>query len=137
MTPLKPVRILFWIAAIYDAVLGLAFLIAGHAIFDRLELTPPNHLGYVQFSSAVLLIFALMFAAIAVRPVANRHLIFYGLLLKVAYCAVVAMHWYGGGVPWIWKPFVVIDAVFAILFVWAWRTLADAARARLVESAAS
>jgi hypothetical protein len=84
--------------------------------------TPPNHPGYVQFSAALLLVFAVMFAAIARQPVRNRGLIPYGILLKVSYCAVVFYHWFTTGIPNMWKPFAVVDFVFLILFVWAWKT---------------
>ena len=36
------------------------------------EVTPPNHWAYVQFPAALLVIFGLMFVAIAQDPVANR-----------------------------------------------------------------
>ncbi len=125
MTANKPIRILFWIAALYDGLLGLAFLIGGAAVFERVGVEPPNHLGYIQFPAALLLIFALMFAAIAVRPAAHRDLILYGILLKLAYCAVVFGHWLAAGVPWIWKPFAIADLLFLILFFWARQRLGD------------
>ena len=89
-------------------------------------MTPPNHLGYVQFPAALLLIFGLMFAAIAVNPVARRHLIVYGILLKVAYSGVAGFHWAAAGIPGMWKPFVVIDLVMGLLFAWAYVVLAKA-----------
>ena len=53
---------LFVIAAAYDGILGLAFLIAAPALFEWAGVTPPNHFGYVHFPAALLIIFALMFA---------------------------------------------------------------------------
>jgi hypothetical protein len=80
-------------------------------------------MGYVQFPAALLLIFALMFLAIARDPVGRRHLIPYGILLKVSYCGVVFFHWFTAGVPYMWKPFAVIDIVFLALFGWAYGSL--------------
>lgn len=114
---------LFVIAALYDGVLGLLFLAAPGWPFDQFNVPRPNHLGYVQFPAALLLIFGLIFAAIARNPVANRHLIVYGILLKIAYCSVAGWHWIATDIPIIWKPFVVIDAVMGVLFVWAYMVL--------------
>lgn len=113
----KLISVLFWIAAIYDGLLGLAFLLFGMTIFATYNITPPNHIGYIQFPAALLIIFALMFASIAKRPATYRHLIPYGILLKVAYCSVVFGHWIAADLPWIWKPFAVCDTVFGVLFV--------------------
>lgn len=117
------VRAIFTLAALYDGLLGAAFLFAGGALFDAFGVEPPNHIGYVQFPGALLLIFAFMFVAIALRPVANRHLIRYGVLLKIAYCGVVLTHWVSGGIPFMWKPFVLCDVAFLVAFIWSWWAL--------------
>jgi len=114
---------LFAVAALYDGLLGLLFLIKADAVFKAFQVTPPNHFGYVQFPSALLIIFAIMFVMIARSPLLNRNLIPYGMLLKVAYCGVVGFHWIAGGIPGMWKPFAVIDLVFLILFAWAYQSL--------------
>ena len=124
MKPHKPISLLFAIAAAYDGVLGAAFLIDPIAIFKWFDVTPPNHLGYVQFPAMLLLVFAAMFAVIACKPVANRNLIPYGIGLKLAYCIAVFGHWMANSVPMMWKPFAVIDAIFIVLFVWAYKRLA-------------
>jgi hypothetical protein len=124
MTAPKWIAPLFWIAALYDGLLGLAFLAAPGPLFDLCQVAPPNHLGYVQFPAALLLIFGLMFAAIARDPAGQRQLIVYGILLKLAYCSVAGFHWAATGIPGMWKPFVVIDLVMGLLFVWAYLSLA-------------
>src|SRR5204863_9147047 len=100
---LASVRILFAIAAFYDGLLGLLFLIAPKVPFDQFNVTPPNHLAYVQFPAALLLIFGLIFLNIACDPRKNAPLILYGILLKVAYCGVTFGYWLSQGIPWIWK----------------------------------
>ena len=118
------VRLLFVIAALYDGILGLLFLIAPLWMFQHFEITPPNHVGYVQFPAALLIIFALMFVNIARDPMRNRTLILYGILLKVAYCGVAFAHWATTDIPWVWKPFAIIDLVMLVLFAVAWKQLA-------------
>jgi hypothetical protein len=116
MTPNKLIPILFFVAAAYDAVLGVVFLLAPGFAFELFDVVPPNHVGYVQFPALLLLIFALIFSRIAMDPVANRSLIPYGMLLKVSYCGVVFWHWFATDIPWMWKPFAILDLVFLALF---------------------
>lgn len=111
--------LLFFAAAVYDGALGAAFLVFPQRLFERFQVTPPNHYGYVQFPAAILIIFALMFLAIAFRPAANKNLIPYGILLKVAYSGVVFAWWFTSGLPNLWKPFAVCDVLFAIAFLMA------------------
>jgi hypothetical protein len=119
------IRGLFWLAALYDAVLGALFLVAPWWVFATVQVTAPNHWGYVQFPAALLIVFALMFVAIARDPARRRGLIPYGIGLKVAYCVVTIAHWAGTGIPDLWKPFVVVDAVMGVLFAWAYFALAE------------
>lgn len=120
----KPaIQIMFLIAALYDGLLGLAFLVAPVALFGLFQVTPPNHIGYVQFPALLLMLFAWMFLKIAREPVANRNLIPFGVGLKVSFCAVVIGHWALNGIPTMWKPFAVADLCFLVLFVAAARVL--------------
>jgi hypothetical protein len=117
---------LFTIAAAYDGLLGLLFLAAPRLPFDLFNVTPPNHIGYVQFPAALLLIFAWMFAVVAMDPVRNRSLIPYGIGLKVAYCTLCFWYWFTADIPIIWKPFAVIDVAMGILFAWSYVALRSA-----------
>ena len=120
---------LFYIAALYDGVLGIAFLFGAKSVFEWFNVTPPNHFGYAQFPGALLIVFALMFLAIARKPAENRNLIPYGILLKVSYCGVVFYHWISAGIPSMWKPFAIVDLVFLLFFALAYRGLGASSRA--------
>jgi len=115
------IRWLFYIGFVYDAVLGLVFLLFGDQVYAWNGVTPANHIGYVQFPAALLIVFALLYLAVARDPVANRNLIPYGALLKLCYCAVVFGHALSGGIPAMWMPFAWCDLVFLVLFVVAYR----------------
>jgi hypothetical protein len=129
MKTARAISALYFLVALYDGVLGAAFLCAPEAVFRMGGITPPNHWAYAQFPAALLIIFALMFVAIARNPVQNRNLVVYGILLKVAYCSIVFWYWFADGVPNLWKPFAIIDLITALLFVWVYRTLAASAAA--------
>lgn len=120
------VRTLFILAGLYDGVLGLVFLLFAPAVYEFFNVTPPNHFGYVHFPALLLIVFALMFFTIAADPKRNRHLMPYGILLKVSYCATVGWHWVDAGVPTMWKPFFVFDLLFLVAFVWAFRKIGSA-----------
>lgn len=119
----KWVSPLFWIAAAYDGVLGVLFLAVPWWLFAKLDVPPPNHMAYVQFPAALLMIFGLIFVKIARNPVANHGQIVYGILLKVSYCALAFYYWFTTDIPWIWKPFALIDLVMGVLFVIAYAAL--------------
>ncbi len=116
-------RALFGLAAAYDGVLGAVFLLAPAWAFEMADVTPPNHWGYVRFPAALLLVFTVMFAAIACDPLRRRELIPYGIGLKAAYCSVTFYYWATSALPGMWKPFALIDLVMGLLFAWAWLAL--------------
>jgi len=117
-------RWLFYVAAVYDGLLGLTFMFFWAWVFRLFEVTPPNHPGYVQFSSLLLIVFGLMFLRIARDPDANRDLIVYGIGLKSAYCGLVFWYQLTEGVPAMWLPWAWIDLVFLALFILARRPMA-------------
>ena len=115
------IRALFAVAGLYDLLIGLAFLFLGPRIFDAAGVPQPNHWAYLQFSALLLLVFGVMFFAIARDPVANRNLIPFGILLKICYSGLVAYYWATTDCPLLFKPFAIIDAVMLVLFVLAYR----------------
>src|ERR1017187_3726477 len=123
MKTTRSIAALFLIAALYDGGLGAAFLMAPGLLYRLGDVPPPNHWVYAQFPAALLLIFALMFVAVARDPIKNRGLIIYGFLLKLSYCGMVFWYWFTAGIPDLWKPFAVIDLVMGALFLWSYRVL--------------
>ena len=83
------IRGVFWLSAIYDLAIGAAFLVMGASLFEKFDVVPPNHPGYFQFPALILLIFAAIFARIAINPIRNRSLILYGVALKASYSGLV------------------------------------------------
>ena len=119
----RNVSLLFYVSAVYDGLLGLVFLIWPRGLFATFQVPFPNHFGYVQFPAMLLLIFGAMFLNIARDPSKNRGLILYGIFLKVAYCSTTFWYWFTTGIPFIWKPFAIFDALFGVLFFAAYRKL--------------
>jgi len=118
------IRRLFVVAALYDGVLGIAFLLFSGALFEIFGVEPPNHPAYVQFPALLLLIFAAMFYRIATDPVRNRELVLYGVALKVAYSGTAFWYQIKEGIPFMWIPWAWADLVFLVLFLVAWKSTA-------------
>ncbi len=119
----KWIKPFFMVAGLYDGVLGLLFLAIPYKLFILTNVPPPNHIGYIQFPALLLVIFGIMFLNIARSPVANRNLIFYGILLKMSYSGVVLSHWMLGVMPIMWVVFAIFDLIFLVLFVVARKTI--------------
>jgi hypothetical protein len=118
------VKAMFILAAVYDGILGLAFLLFGSEIFRIANVTPPNDIGYIQFPALLLIVFAVMFYQIARNPPKNRELMLYGAGLKASYAGVVFWHQLSSGIPMLWIPWAWADLVFLILFLSAWKRTA-------------
>ncbi len=117
------IRLLFAVSGLYDFIIGFVFLVLGPQLFDAAKIPHPNHWAFVQFGALLLVIFGTMFLTIAYQPFANRNLIPFGMLLKVSYCGLAAYWWASTDIPWLFKPFAVIDAVMLIAFIWAYFAL--------------
>ena len=119
----KTMKMFYVLAAIYDAVLGVAFVLFPLSIYAMYQVEPPNHLAYVQFPGLLLIIFAAMFYQVARNPVKNRGLILYGCALKASYCSMVFYYMATSGVPSMYVPFAWADMAFLVLFVLTYRSL--------------
>ena len=119
----KWIKSLFIFAALYEGLLGVAFLFFAQDIFSAFGVVPPNHLAYVEFPALLLLIFAAMFVRIAYDPMKNRELILYGIGLKAAYCGTAFWYQATQGIPSMWIPWAWSDLALLVLFALAWRSI--------------
>jgi hypothetical protein len=118
------IRALYVVAGVYEAALGVVFLVAATRVFAWFGVEAPNHVAYVQFPALLLLVFAALFFRVATDPVRFRDLMPYGVGLKAAYCATVFGHALATGIPSMWMPWAWADLAFLVLFVAAWRRTA-------------
>lgn len=118
------VKFSFLSSGVYDFILGLVFLVAPAWTFNLVNVTPPNHWGYVTFAASMLAIFGIMFFQIAKDPIKNRNLMPYGMLLKVAYCGMAFGYYFTSGIPDIWVIFGICDFIFLLLFIWSYKKTA-------------
>lgn len=121
---LRVIKATFLTSAVYDAVLGLGFLFVPTVIFNLFDVTPPNHLAYVQFPALLLIVFAYMFYQIAKNPESRRELMVYGMFLKLSYSGVTLGYHFTQHIPAMWIPMAYIDLAFFALFFLAWKKTA-------------
>jgi len=124
----KWLRPLFIFAGLCDGALGLLFLLVPEQLFKQLNAELPGHMGYLQVLALMLLVFALMYFNVAKDPVANRNLIFYGILLKLSFCSVVFYNSFKASLPWVWLFFAIFDIGFISLFLISFKLLNKAKR---------
>jgi hypothetical protein len=115
---------LYYTACAYDGILGLLLLVVPATVYSVMNETPPNHYGYVQFPAALLLVFAWMFWNTARDVQRNRHLIPYMIAFKLSFALTVIGYWLTGDIPGMWKPFAVVDLLFAAAFYLSYRRTA-------------
>jgi hypothetical protein len=111
------IRLIFVIAAVFDFLFVLGILVAGATILQWAGISVPDHWGPIQFGSLLLMIFGLMFAAVAFDPVSQRNLIRYGLLMKLNFCGLVAYYWMTSEVPILFRICAIADAILYVLFL--------------------
>ena len=115
-------RTLFWIAAVYDLTLGIAFLFFYRPIFRMLdrESAIPEHTSFLSLIAAFLFVIGVAYVYIAVGDfVRNRDLITVGALYKLAYFSVTLWYLIGGVYPHIvfFVVFGLADLAFLIAIV--------------------
>ena len=110
----------FVLSALYDLVLGAAFLLFHRQVFAFFHEAPPGHPAYVQFPGLLLILFAALYLRIAADPVRHRDLIPFGAGLKAAYAGVVLTYAATSGIPAMWLPWAWADLGFLAAFMGAW-----------------
>ncbi len=118
-------RTLFWIAAVYDLVLGVVFLFLYRPAFSALGIEDalPEHTSFLSLIAAFLFVIGVAYVLIARGDlVRNRDLIAVGALYKLAYFSVALWYLIGGVYPHIvfFVVFGLADLAFLIAMAECW-----------------
>ncbi|MEN8234949.1 MAG: hypothetical protein ABFR89_08535 [Actinomycetota bacterium] len=121
-------RTLFWIAAVYDLVLGIAFLFFYRPIFRLLdrEEAIPEYTSFLSLIAVFLFVIGVAYVFIARGDlVRNRDLIAVGALYKLAYFSVALWYLIGGVYPHIvfFVVFGLADLAFLVTMTECWWTI--------------
>jgi len=115
------IKKIYFIAFLYDFVLGVSILFFGTQFLIFFGINLPNHFGYLNFASALVAIFGLMFYQIYKDPIKNINLIPFGIYFKITYVSIVLYYMIVDDIAMVWKVFAVFDLIFFILFYLSYR----------------
>jgi len=113
----KWIRVVFLASCLYDGIIGLSLLLAYDEMFTVLGISFPNPRAYVELMALLLIVVSIMFYDIARKPIENRNMIIYAILVKCAYCVAILPHWIFGNISFIFAPFAFFDLVFIAFFI--------------------
>lgn len=111
-------RIVFLIAAIYDASLGATFFFLYPAIFATLAMPLPNNTSYIHLTAAFVFVQGVSYWYVFRDMLRNVDIVKVGAVYKAVYSLVAVYYWASGELPnAIFAWFAVFDVGFLILFV--------------------
>lgn len=111
-------RKLFWVAALYDIILGLAFFFLYGPIFQMLQVVVPNNTSYIHITAGYVFVQGMGYWFVARNPSRNVDLVKVGAIYKAIYVAI-ALYYLAIGqlISAVFAWFAVFDLVFLVLFV--------------------
>ena len=108
-------KTLFGVAAVFNAVVGVAMLVAYEALAPWLGL-PPQPTVWVHLIALVVLVFGYAYWRVAMDPRRFREYVVLGIVAKLAFVVVIYGHFLAGGATAMLATLVTADLVFAGLF---------------------
>ena len=113
----------FRIVGVYDILLGLSFILFYKDIYHALEITLPNHPGYIFVPALFVMCGGVGEFLIAKNPLRNIDLVVVRLLMKLSFALVILYFYFTIGVPTIFiviSTLSIISVIKNIVFInWA------------------
>jgi hypothetical protein len=111
-------RLFFLVAALYDVLLGIAFVVFGEQILDAIGMALPPHIAYIQLAAVFVLVQGLSYWFVYRDPPANLGLVKVGVIYKLAYAGLAAWYLLTGQLPnGFFIPWAIVDLLFLVGFV--------------------
>jgi hypothetical protein len=111
---------LYLIAALYDFILGTAFLFFYKPIFAWTGMNLPENPAYLTFCATLIAIFGIMLFMIYLTLKGSRRMIITAILIKFAYIGTTFYYYFLVGRDYVDTPFMIfafLDFIFVILFI--------------------
>lgn len=111
-------RPFFWVAALYDGILGAGFFFLYHPLFGALGITLPNNTSYIHITTAYIFVQGLSYWFVAMNPVRNVDIVKVGIIYKVIWSGLAFYYLAIGqllSVVFAWLG--VVDLIFIGFFV--------------------
>ena len=116
----KYYRGLFLVSALYDLILGLAFVFFYQPIFKLLSMNVPENPAYLTFSALMIALFGVLLFMIFLKIEGSRRLVLYSIGVKFIYIGTVLYYFLLVGRDYVDLPFIIfagLDFIFACLFI--------------------
>lgn len=107
----------FLVAAVYDAVLGLAFFFLYNPLFHALGIALPPNTSYIHITSAYIFVQGLSYWFVSRSPIRNSDIVIVGIVYKAIFSGL-AFYYLAIGqlLSGIFIVFAVLDLIFLVLF---------------------
>ena len=111
-------RAFFLVAALYDLLLGAAFVVFGEQLLSAIGMELPPHVAYIQLAAVFIFVQGLSYALVYRDPLANLGIVRVGVAYKAAYAGLALWYLVVGLLPSIFfLPWAAIDLAFLVGFV--------------------
>ena len=111
-------RAFFLVAALYDVVLGAAFVVAGEPILSAIGMALPPHIAFIQLAAIFIFVQGLSYALVFLDPSGNLGIVRVGVAYKAAYAGLALWYLVIGILPSLFfVPWALIDLAFLVGFV--------------------
>jgi len=113
-------KTLYLTAALYDFILGVAFLFFYKQIFNITGMNIPENPAYLTFCAFLIALFGVLLFMIYLDLNNSKKLVIYAIMIKFAYVGTVLYYYLLVGKSFVDTPFLifaVFDFIFAILFI--------------------
>lgn len=111
-------RAFFLVAALYDMLLGLAFVIFGEQILGAIGMALPPHIAYIQLAAVFIFVQGFSYLLPFRDPLGNLGIVTVGVVYKAAYAGLALWYLLIGALPSaFFIPWAIIDLAFLVGFV--------------------
>lgn len=111
-------RIFFLVAALYDLILGVAFVVFGEQILGAIDLELPPHIAYIQLAAVFIFVQGFSYLFPFRDPLGNLGIVQVGVVYKLAYAGLALWYLAIGILPSpFFIPWAIIDLGFLVGFV--------------------
>jgi hypothetical protein len=111
-------RIFFLVAALYDMLLGVAFVVLGEQILGAIDMELPPHIAYIQLAAVFIFVQGFSYLLAFLDPLGNLGIVRVGIAYKAAYAGLALWYLAIGALPSVFFiPWAIIDLGFLVGFV--------------------
>jgi hypothetical protein len=111
-------RAFFLVAALYDLLLGAAFVVLGEQLLSAIGMELPPHVAYIQLAAVFIFVQGLSYALVYRDPLGNLGIVRVGIAYKAAYAGLALWYLVIGLLPSVFfLPWAAIDVAFLVGFV--------------------